>query len=53
MPRQRKKFRVEEMSHGDIRRTFFPKATENAARHAEMMAELRTLRAMMIAKPWR
>ena len=52
MPRQRKKFRVEEMTHGDVPAEVFSESnSEQASRHAEMMAELRSLRAMMIAKP--
>ena len=52
MPRQRKKFRIEEMVRGDMPAEAFSESnSEHAARHAEMMAELRTLRAMMIAKP--
>lgn len=53
MPRQRRKFRVEEMSHGEMPAEIFSESnSENAARHAEMMAELRALRAMMLtAKP--
>lgn len=48
MPRQRRKFRVEEMVHGDMPVEAFAEGnSDNAVRHAEMMAELRALRAMM------
>jgi chemotaxis protein CheZ len=48
MPRQRKVFRIEEMIHGDMPvETFTESHSEHAARHAETMAELRALRAMM------
>jgi chemotaxis protein CheZ len=50
MPRQRKVFRIEEMK-GDAPASFSEAESDHAARHAEMMAELRSLRAMMIAKP--
>jgi chemotaxis protein CheZ len=49
MPRQRKVFRIEEMK-GDAPASFSETDSDHAARHAEMMAELRSLRAMMIAK---
>jgi chemotaxis protein CheZ len=51
MPKQRKVFRIEEMNHGEMPVDFPESNSEYAARHAEMMAELRALRAMMAAKP--
>jgi chemotaxis protein CheZ len=51
MPTQRKIFRIEEMIQGDVPMDFPENNSEHATRHAEMMAELRALRAMMIAKP--
>jgi chemotaxis protein CheZ len=48
MPKQRRKFRVEEMTHGEMPAEIFAENnSENASRHAELMAELRSLRAMM------
>jgi len=49
MPKQRKVFRIEEMSHGEMPIEFPENNSEHASRHAELMAELRTLRAMMIS----
>src|SRR5690348_5762502 len=49
MPKQRKVFRVEEMSHGEMPIEFPESNSENASRHAELMAELRTLRAMLMS----
>jgi chemotaxis protein CheZ len=53
MPKQRKVFRIEEMVHGDMPAEILTESnSEHASRHAELMAELRALRAMMgTAKP--
>jgi chemotaxis protein CheZ len=44
---KRKVFRIEEMSHGEMPIEFPEGNSEHASRHAELMAELRALRAMM------
>ena len=49
MPSQRKVFRIEEMLQGETPMAFPQDDSEHAARHAEMMAELRSLRSMMTA----
>ena len=46
MPK-RKVFRIEEMSHGEMPIEFPESNSDHASRHAELMAELRALRAMM------
>lgn len=49
MPKQRKVFRIEEMSHGEMPIEFSEGHAEHASRHAELMAELRALRSMMLS----
>ncbi len=53
MPKQRKVFRIEEMTRGEMPAEIFSEGnSEHVSRHAELMAELRALRAMMAtAKP--
>jgi chemotaxis protein CheZ len=52
MSRQRKVFRIEEMIHGEMPVALSENDSEQALRHAELMTELRALRAMMAtAKP--
>jgi chemotaxis protein CheZ len=47
MPKPRKVFRIEEISHGEMPIEFPESNSDHASRHAELMAELRALRAMM------
>jgi len=51
MPSQRKMYRIEEMSNGNAPVDFPESDSNHSSRHAELMAELSALRAMIATRP--
>ena len=50
MPSQRKMYRIEEMANGDVPVDFPESDSNHSSRHAELMAELSALRAMLATR---